>query len=453
MRFSKALLTGLARDGGLLLPQTIPNASTHLNEWQQLPYAELATAVMQPFVDIPGNDFSELVNRSYATFRHKETAPVVKAGNVYILELFHGPTLAFKDIALQLLGNLYEYVLRKSEKQLNILGATSGDTGSAAIQGVRNKDSIRIFIMHPHGRISRTQELQMTSVLDDNVHNLAIKGTFDDCQAIMKTIFNDLQFRDANSLGSVNSINWARILAQIVYYFYAGLNVIKETGADKIRFCVPTGNFGDIFAGYVAARMGLPISKLILATNENDILSRFFNSGIYETGGPVHATVSPSMDIQVASNFERYLYYRSNEDPAKLNHLMTSFAETGRLTIEPAANNTVDSLFIAGSSNTQSTLTTIRDFYNTHNYLLDPHTAVGISTATAHLNADEPTICLATAHPAKFSEAIINATGKDIAHHPVIDELNNLPTRCDALQASVPEVRNYIMNHIAREKQ
>lgn len=444
--FREAVMMGLARDGGLLLPESIPDVSGISSDWKDLSYPDLAFEIMRLYADIPESDLRKLVKQSYSTFRHPDITPVLPVNGIHLLELFHGPTLAFKDIALQFLGNLFEYVLSESNRCLNVLAATSGDTGSAAIYGVKGKERIRIFVMHPHGKISKTQEHQMTSVLDDNVFNIAVDGTFDDCQKIMKTIFNDLEFKDRYSLGSVNSINWARLLAQIVYYFYGAFRVMEKTGADRVKFCVPTGNFGDIFAGYIAVRMGLP-ARLVLAANENDILSRFFNSGVYRLSA-VQATVSPSMDIQAASNFERYLYYRVGEDPVKLKKLIQSLNDDGRLTVEPA-DGMPDSLFTAGSGNTESTLETIRKFHDEYDCLLDPHTAVGVYVASQRLDDNEPMICLATAHPAKFGKAIMDATGRDIARHPVIDALKDLPARCEILPASVPAVRDYLETHIS----
>jgi threonine synthase len=444
--FEEAVMMGLARDGGLLLPEKIPNVSANFSKWRKLSYVDLAYEIMKPYTDLSSKDLHELIERSYSGFDTNEIAPVVQVDGVQVLELFHGPTLAFKDIALQFLGNLFEFIMKEKRRELNIIAATSGDTGSAAIYGIRGKKRIRIFVMHPHGRISETQEKQMTSVLDDNVFNIAIDGTFDDCQRIMKSLFNDLKFRDRHSLGSVNSINWARVLAQIVYYFYAAFRVMEKTKKKKVRFAVPTGNFGDIFAGYMAKQMGLPISKLVLATNENDILSRFFNTGAYSLS-KVHATVSPSMDIQVASNFERYLYYRVGENGAKLKRLMNAFASDRRISI-PLKKGGVDPLFLAGAGNTETTFATIREFFWQHSYLLDPHSAVGICVGRQHLNRDEPMICLATAHPAKFGQAIKDATGRDAAHHPSIEALKSLPTRCELLPSSVETMREYIKSKV-----
>ncbi len=446
MSFSDAVMAGLARDGGLFLPQRIPDVRDRLADWAKLPYAELAVAVMQPFVDLAPEVLRDLVQRSYKTFAHPEITPVVKVNDVHIVELFHGPTLAFKDVALQFLGNLFAHFLQQNGGELNLVGATSGDTGSAAIHGVRGRERIRIFVMHPRGRVSRSQELQMTSVLDANVHNLAIDGTFDDCQGILKELFNDLAWRDRQRLGSVNSINWARVLAQVVYFFYAGLKVMRETGAKGVRFAVPTGNFGDIFAGWIAQRMGLPIRKLVLATNENDILARFFESGEYRKG-TVQATISPSMDIQVASNFERYLYYRVGEDAARLRGMMGDFARSGALKVAPGLDGAIDPLFAAGRGNTAATQATIREFYREANYLLDPHTAVGVHVGRQHLEKDEPMVCLATAHPAKFGDAIREAVGVDVAHHPSLDALAGAKTRVTALPADAAAVRAYVERH------
>ena len=283
----------------------------------------------------------------------------------------------------------------------------------------------------------------MTTVLDDNVFNIAVKGTFDDCQGIMKEIFRDLEFKGACSLGTVNSINWARVLAQIVYYFYSAFRVQEATGAEKVRFSVPTGNFGDILAGYIASRMGLPVGKLVLATNENDILSRFFNSGEYSLGTVVE-TISPSMDIQVASNFERYLYYKTGEDGAAISLMMDNFAESGSLSVDLSDDGSVDNLFAAGCGTTASTLETIRKVYAEHGYLLDPHTAVGVNVGLQHCADNEPMIYVSTAHPAKFSKAIKDAVGEDLAHHDILDGLAELPARCEVLSSEAQEVRRFI---------
>ncbi len=446
LSFSDTVMTGLARDGGLLLPTEIPHVGDELDDWTGLSYVDVAFRVMRLFVDLPDEDLRTLIEDSYSSFEAAEVTPLKRVGDAYILELFHGPTLAFKDVALQFLGNLFEYLLERSGDRLNIVAATSGDTGSAAIHGVRGKARINIFVMHPEGRTSQTQERQMTTVLDDNVFNLAVKGTFDDCQSMLKQTFNDLPFRDRHSLGAVNSINWARVLAQIVYYVYAALQIREKEGVERVRFTVPTGNFGDIFAGYVAAQMGVPIGKLVLATNENDILTRFFTTGVYELGDVV-PTLSPSMDIQVASNFERYLYYLLKRDAAGVSRLMDQFSAEGAIRV-PVLKDGVDPLFAAGMGTTEATLAAIRDCHNEMGYLLDPHTAVGYSIAHDHMTDDEPMICLATAHPAKFSDAIMKALGEDLAHHPTLDALESLPTRCDTIDADATELKAYVASRL-----
>jgi threonine synthase len=442
--FLDAVMTGLAPDGGLLLPENLPNVSGKLLAWAGLSYQELAFEVMSLFAtDLPPADLKALIEKSYSTFRAADVAPVVRVDGFHVLELWHGPTLAFKDVALQFLGNLFEYVLEKRGGELNILGATSGDTGSAAIYGVHGKKNIRIFIMHPKGRTSPVQEKQMTSVLDDNVFNLAVEGTFDDCQHLMKSIFSDVEFKEKHSLGSVNSVNWARVLAQIVYYFYAAFRVQETTGAAKVQFAVPTGNFGDIMAGYIAAQMGLPVKQLILATNENNILSRFFNTGVYSMGEVV-PTISPSMDIQIASNFERYLYYRLGQDTAKLRELMAGFAKNKSLTVELNADGVMDPLFAAGEADTAQTLAMIKKCYEQEGYILDPHTAVGVVVSECFADMAAPTICLATAHPAKFNDAIEQAIGV-AAHHPALDKLADAKTRCDTIANDEVAVREYLI--------
>jgi threonine synthase len=447
LSFSEAVMGGLARDGGLLLPESFPQVADKLDSWVGLSYQALAFEVMQPFVDIPDDDLRSLVDRSYASFRESEVTPLRRVGDVYVLELFHGPTLAFKDVALQFLGNLFEYQLERTQSHLNIVAATSGDTGSAAIHGVRGKERIKIVVMHPEGRTSDVQARQMTTVLDDNVFNVAVEGTFDDCQAMLKQLFNDLPFRDRHNLGVVNSINWARVLAQVVYYVYATLQIREREGVERVRFSVPTGNFGDIFAGYVAAQMGVPIGKLILATNENDILSRFFATGVYGQGVVV-PTLSPSMDIQVASNFERYLYYRLGEDGDAVRTAMASFA-AGECIRVPHADKGDDALLTAGRGTTADTLAAIKQCYADSGYILDPHTAVGYHIAHQHLKKDEPMVCLATAHPAKFGDAVLQAIGEDVAHHPILDALNGKPTRCDRLPAEGDRLKAYLLEHLS----
>ena len=447
IEFQDAVLMGLAEDRGLLVPESVPGVADRLADWRTLSYNDLAMEIFRLFVsDIPAGDLRELVDRSYGPNFDPEVAPVVPVGDLWVLELFHGPTLAFKDVALQLLGNLFEYILARRDASLNILAATSGDTGSAAIYGVRGRRGIEIFVMHPHGGVSAIQERQMTTVLDDNVHNLAVRGSFDDCQQIMKHLAGDLDFKRTYSIGAVNSVNWARVLAQIVYFFWAAFRVQERTGAKAVRFAVPTGNFGDVLAGWYALKMGLPVSRLILATNENDILARFFASGVYSRG-TVHKTLSPAMDIQVASNFERYLYHRLGDDAEALRQRMDSFAAEGRLDV-PAGPEGVDADFVADRAGRDETLATIRDMWRDHEVVLDPHTAVGVTVARRQ-PAGDPIICLATAHPAKFPEAIAQATGEDLAHHPDIDALADRPTRCRTVDADPQAVRRVIAETLA----
>ena len=447
--FRRTILAGLARDGGLFLPAEIPDVRPRLAAWSQLSYTELALEVMRLYADdVAADELRAMIARSYAVFRHAEVTPVVAVGDLHMLELFHGPTLAFKDVALQFLGHLFEAVLARGGETLNIVAATSGDTGSAAIQGLRGRRNLRIFVLHPHGRVSPVQALQMTTVLDANVHNLAIDGTFDDCQNIVKALFTDLEFRDRHHLGAINSINWARVMAQMVYYFHAAFRVMERTGADRVRFSVPTGNFGDILAGYLAWRMGLPVERLILATNENDILARCFATGVYRSGA-VTATLSPSMDIQVASNFERYLYYRAGGDTGRVNAWMRAFRETGAITLTADGAPLDDPVMVAGRGDTAATLATIRTYWERHRYLMDPHTAVGVLVAERFADAAVPTICLATAHPAKFGEAILRATGQDLAHHPLLDGLKGRPTRLTRLPPDQGAVAAYIAHALA----
>jgi len=445
--FDEAVMMGLGTDGGLLLPDSIPRVDAErLGTWARLPFQDLAVEVMSPYVAdaIPAGDLADLVARSYATFSHPAVTPVVRVGDQHVVELFHGPTAAFKDVALQLLGNLFEYLLERTGGRLNIVGATSGDTGSAAIAGVRGKSRIHIFILHPSGRVSPIQERQMTTVLDANVHNIAIRGTFDDGQRIVKHLFNDLAFKSQYHLGAVNSINWARILAQMVYYFYAWGRLSGGDPGHKVSFSVPTGNFGDVFAGYMAKRMGLPVERLIIATNRNDILSRFVHSGVYEAG-EVHPTLSPAMDIQIASNFERYLYYLTGEDPAAVRALIGEMGRTGRMAITEEQRSQVAGDFDAAAVTDAETLEQIRETYGAHHYVLDPHTAIGVRAARGRENV----VCLATAHPAKFNEAVREAIGREADPPASLLGLMDKETRCVVLDANEEAVRANIRETLA----
>ena len=433
--FTDALLMGLASDGGLLVPESIPDVTSELEDLRHCSFVELAQHIVGMFIDdIDTVTLNRLIAEAYRTFDHPEVVGWQELDNVAVVELFHGPTLAFKDVALQLLGQLFQYVLALRNQRLNILGATSGDTGSAAIAGVRGQDNVDIFILYPKGRVSPLQELQMTTVPDRNVHCVEVDGTFDDCQRLMKETFADLDYKEKYQLGAVNSVNWARVLAQIVYYGYASL---RATAA--AQFSVPTGNFGNVFAAYLAQRMGFPIDKLIVATNENDILARFFATGEYAVG-EVHQTVSPAMDIQVASNFERFLYYYFDEDSGRLSSFMSDFAATGCASLNGAPET---KLFAAVAINQQQTLAAMRDIKTRFGYVLDPHTAVGVAAAQQLCGTEEPVLCIATAHPAKFPEAVEQATDI-VPTHPSLDALSGLAQRKQSLDADLPAVKHFL---------
>jgi threonine synthase len=448
LSFKEAVMMGLANDGGLLLPESIPALTPgDIEMLASLAYPELAFQIINLFAgDMSSADLKDLVDRSYQSFTHPEVTPVLHKDGIYVLELFHGPTLAFKDVALQFLGNLFEYLLKERGEKMNILGATSGDTGSAAIYGVRGKKNINIFILHPHRRVSPIQELQMTTVTDANVFNLAIRGTFDDGQRIVKEIFGDLEFKTRFSLGAVNSINWARVLAQIVYYFYAWGRVHRETGCEAPCFSVPTGNFGDIFAGYIARKMGLPIRQLILATNENNILTRFVRDGDYSIGEVVE-TLSPSMDIQIASNFERYLFYLFGGDTDRVQEAMASFQRTGRLSFAAEERAQIAEDFAAMTVDTEQTLATIRDFHTATGYVLDPHTAVGVRAGRELSGGEAPVVCLATAHPAKFGDAVRSATGTDPQAPPSLAGIESRERRCEVIEADTEAIKAFVEKH------
>lgn len=410
--FREVLLAGLADDGGLYVPESLPTLShEQIRSLRNLPYNELAFEIIQLFVgeEIAPNTLCQLIDDSYSTFSHKAVAPIIQLEhNHYVMELFHGPTLAFKDFALQLLGRLLNHVLTENNERAVVLGATSGDTGSAAIEGCRSSDHLDIFILHPHQRVSNVQRRQMTTVLSDNIHNIAIKGNFDDCQEMVKQCFADQSFLPDNTrLVAVNSINWARIMAQVVYYFYAALNLGAPDKA--ISFSVPTGNFGDIFAGYIAKGMGLPINKFIVATNENDILHRFFTDNDYSRN-TLHQTLSPSMDIMVSSNFERLLFDLHNSNGKAIAELMATFREAGGLSVAPDIWQDVRKLFDSCRTNDQQTSATTEATFRDCQYLADPHTATGIRAVQELKAANSgPVVTLATAHPVKFPAAISKA--------------------------------------------
>ncbi|WP_038056000.1 threonine synthase [Thermodesulfobacterium hydrogeniphilum] len=446
IKFKDTVFEGLAPDGGLILPEKIPQLSEReIEKLKKLNYQELALEIFKYYVsDIPENELIEIIQRAYANFRARDITPIIKIGDIYILELFHGPTWAFKDIALQFLGVLFEKLLLETGKKINILGATSGDTGSAAIYGVKGKKNIAIFILHPYKRVSQVQALMMTTVADPNVFNLAIKGTFDDCQAIVKTIFMDLNFKRKYNLTAINSINWARVMAQIVYYFWAYFRVTEIEKVEQVRIAVPTGNFGDIFAGYLAKRMlgDKRIEKLILATNENDILYRFVNYGDYSVT-TVKPTISPSMDIQIASNFERYLYYFYNEDSNKVKEAMEKFVKEKALKFSEEEIKRVQEDFFSERVTEKETYKMIKDFYEKTGYILDPHTAVGVR-AGFRFKENYPMICLATAHPAKFPDTVSKALGFEIDLPEEIEKFFSLPQRYEVLPADIEKVKEFI---------
>lgn len=409
--FEGVVLAGLAPDGGLYVPESIPQFSKQeIASWAGLPYNQLAFKVIKPFVDgeIPDDKLQDIIDRSYATFRHNAVAPLVQLeNNLWVMELFHGPTLAFKDFALQFLGNLFEYLLEKRNQKVVIMGATSGDTGSAAIEGCRGCDNIDIFILHPHNRVSDVQRRQMTSVLDSNVHNIALQGNFDDCQSMVKASFADQSFLpEGRKLAAVNSINWARIMAQVVYYFHAALSLGGPSR--PVSFSVPTGNFGDIFAGYIARQMGLPIEQLIIATNANDVLHRCISNNDFSKQPLIHS-LSPSMDIMISSNFERLLFDLYNRDGEAIDQLMRAFNE-GAASLDEGALAKARELFSSFRCDDDQMVEVISKVFDESDYLLDPHTATGIEAAhQVRRNSKTPVVCLATAHPAKFPEAVRKA--------------------------------------------
>ena len=436
--FCDALLAGLATDGGLYVPQTWPKQPTMTGST----YAAKAASLMAPYVEgeIPQDVFAQLCATAYSTFRDPAVVPLVQiAPEHYLLELFHGPTLAFKDVALQLIGQMFDYVLTERNQRVMIVGATSGDTGSAAIDGVKGCKNVDIVILYPNGRVSDVQRRQMTTITSPNVHTVAVDGTFDDCQDLVKAMFNDAPFREANSLSAVNSINWARVMAQTVYYFTA-----LETLGRSASFSVPTGNFGNVLAGWIAKQMGADIEKLIVGSNSNDILTRFFETHSMDMV-PVVPTLSPSMDIQISSNFERLLFDMNNRDGGATTEQLNQFRQLGKLSVEPDQfAKWIAPTFLAHRVNDAETLAVMKRIYGESGMLVDPHTAVGIASAEACAQPGVPTITLATAHPAKFPDAVKKATGV----HPALpdhvadlfdrkERIVNLPNDLQAIEAFV----------------
>uniref|UniRef100_UPI00404A39AB threonine synthase n=1 Tax=Candidatus Pelagibacter sp. TaxID=2024849 RepID=UPI00404A39AB len=445
--FKEVFLKGLADDGGLFVPKSLFRFNEkELSSLKELNYQDLAKKIIQPFVTdfITENDLSQIIDKSYSVFRKKNVVDLIEIENKKILELFHGPTLAFKDVAMQLLGNFYEYYLKNENSKINIIVATSGDTGAAAIEAIKGKKNINIFVLHPLDKVSSVQRKLMTTVKDKNVFNLAIKGNFDDCQNLVKSMFADKNFSNSIKMSGVNSINWARIIAQAVYYFYSYFLI--DPNNQKVNFSVPTGNFGDVYAGYLAKKMGLPINKLIVATNQNDILHRAISKGSYEAQ-EVTETNSPSMDIQIASNFERLIYDINESNDLLTNNIMKSIKETGKYNIATKELEKINSNFLSSSVSEEEVLKIIKNVYEKNKIMLDPHTAIGYG-ALKKVNIDGINIILATAHPCKFPKAILEATGvnEDLPEELkfILDEKENY----DVIENNLDKIKQHIKERI-----
>ena len=441
--FEDVFIKGLADDGGLYVPKSLKKYSLQeLSELKNLGYTELSTEIINQFSSdfITKEELSSLVSKSYSTFREKEVVKISNVGELKLLELFHGPTLAFKDVAMQFIGNLYEYYLSKNDKKINIIVATSGDTGAAAIDAIKGKSNLNIFVLHPNNRISPVQRKIMTTVDEKNVFNIAIDGNFDDCQNIVKQMFSDLEFSKSINMSGVNSINWARIIAQTVYYFYSYFKLGKE----NISFSVPTGNFGDVFAGYLAKKMGLPIGKLIVATNENDILHRAISKGDY-VSKEVKETSSPSMDIQLASNFERLIYYVNNSDSKKTAEIMKKIKQNS-YQIEKNNLDIIQKDFLSESCNEQETLDIIKKNHEENNIILDPHTAVGVGVANKLSFKD--CVVLSTAHPCKFPDATNKAINKNEKLPEELQYVLKKDENFQILKNNTQEVKKFIKSKV-----
>jgi threonine synthase len=448
LNFVEVMLAGLARDGGLYVPVSWPALDAKaIAGFAGRPYAEVAVEVIRPFVgdSIAEADLARMAREAYGTFRHPATAPLVQLGDsLFVLELFHGPTLAFKDLAMQLVARLMDHVLHARAERTTIVVATSGDTGGAAIEAFRGRSQVDVVVLFPHGRISEVQRRMMTTAPDSNVHALAVEGTFDDCQALVKAMFNHHAFRDRVRLSGVNSINWARIVAQVVYYFTAA--VALGSPHRKVAFTVPTGNFGDVYAGFVASRMGLPVDRLVVATNVNDILVRSFATGVYEQRDVI-ATTSPSMDIQVSSNFERLLFETCGRDAKQVAALMGSLAQSRRFTVPAPALKAIRALFNADRASEQETAATIRAWMREAGYCADPHTAVGLAVAEKETrDPSVPMVVLSTAHPAKFPDAVAAACGVTPKLPDWLADLLKRPERVSVLPADQAAVEKFVLS-------
>jgi threonine synthase len=440
--FKDIFLRGLAPDGGLFLPSEIKKYNQNeLKNLSKLSYVDLATEIIFNFCkdDIEKKQLNALIKKAYKGFKKKEVVELTKVGNHNLLELYHGPTLAFKDIAMQVIGNMYDYLEVSKERVVNIIVATSGDTGSAAISALNDRKNINVFILHPHNKISNIQRKIMTTIGSNNIFNIAVKGSFDDCQKIVKDMFNENEFREKINMSGVNSINWARIICQIVYYFYAAFKVGKQ----NISFSVPTGNFGDVYAGYMAKKMGLPIDKLIVATNENDILQRVINTGEYKPG-KVKPSLSPSMDIQVSSNFERLLFDILIEDDKKVASLMNDLQTKGFFKLDQESVKIIKKNFCAKTINDEETLTIIKNLNIESKFILDPHTATAFGAAKKIKNLSE-TIILGTAHPYKFLETVKKATGIEVKAPSQLSNIVDKEEKFDILDNNISKIKNYIL--------
>lgn len=453
--FSEVVLSGLASDGGLVIPESYPKISKpELEEWRNLNYPDLAFKILSKFVDdIPGTDLRGIIDRTYTheAFHNDEIAPLnTLEPGIHILSLSNGPTLAFKDIAMQFLGNIFEYILAKTGEELNILGATSGDTGSSAEYAMRGKNGIRVFMLSPQGKMTGFQTAQMFSLQDPNIFNIAIRGVFDDCQDIVKIVSNDSEFKKKYHIGTVNSINWARIAAQIVYYF-KGYYAATHSNNQLVSFSVPSGNFGNICAGHVAFMMGLPIKRLILATNENDVLHEFFSTGCYRPRAAEETkhTSSPSMDISKASNFERFIFDMTSRDTEKVRKLWEEVDNNRAFDISGTQlwEKIRKSHIISGTSNHKARIETIREIHRKYGVLVDPHTADGLKVGFEHREKDIPLVCLETALPAKFSESIVEAVGAEPSRPDGYYNLEDLPQRYVEMDADATEIKTFISSN------
>lgn len=446
-KFKDVFLKGLADDGGLFVPEVdFKFNDDKINTFKGLDYNQLAKEIISPFVDdfINDDDLSKIIKKSYSSFRKKNVIDLIKVEDRFILELFHGPTLAFKDVAMQLLGNFYEYYLENNNEKINIVVATSGDTGAAAIEAIKGKKNLNIFVLHPHNRISSVQRKIMTTVKESNVFNIAINGNFDDCQNLVKSMFEDKNFSNSINMSGVNSINWARIIAQSVYYFYSYFLIEDKT--KPINFSVPTGNFGDVYAGYLAKKMGLPINKLLVATNQNDILHRAISEGKY-VSEKVFETLSPSMDIQVASNFERLIYDLNDKDANLTSEIMKTIKKDKSYIINEIGLKKINSDFLSTSSSEDEVLKTISDVYKKNKLILDPHTAIGFA-AFDKVSLEGNNIVLATAHPSKFPDAINKALDMNAELPKELQYVLSEKENYDIIENNLTSIKNHITERI-----